>query len=866
MNRVQTKFIKPQDSIKKSYSDRQIALIIPTTTRGLKIENAHDLPLMKYLWKSFQKWCSYKNYYHFIFGYDYDDMQFIRVMDEATQIFKDMIPEDKKDRFSFLFHKFDETENGGPKKGDLSTMWSILADKALDSGCEYLFQIGDDIELLSAKDWEDIFMSKLESMNNIGAVGPFDKNNSKVMTQSFVHCTHLSLFRRYFPEELKNWYIDDWMMEIYESKSDRQVIVRNCGGKERYKIEKMERVKDKIVKRDKKYVKSIRSCEEKNLMKIKSVKNFIYREDNYLAVCNSNLSFYDFKIDEEINSRLIHKLFYQCQKPEISFEIDNKIYHRSGNYIHTTHDGIKIVKNIENFEGDFCEDPIYLFQQFFIPEDKVRYEEVKECLRRNVNLHQIDRIYLLNERIYTKEEMGIDSNKIVQINIGERLTYDHFVRFSMKLKCYAVLSNSDIFLDETIENIRKGLLSSVKSVQCLRRYEYRGEEDLSKCKLYKNFNSSQDTWIFHTSQIDKNCSGINISLGLAGCDNKFAEFLREKSYIILNNYKNIKTYHNHSNEKRKHTSQLPGPFTYILGSYNLTPTVEIMNTLNLFWQYPVITEKTFFEQNKNDPKYFGLPWATIIDKKIPIDLDYMRCFTYRSNYYTCCQHIRFRNMISLFKIIGINKIYTPHKVVNEDFIDGIKIEPCPLYAKVVEDDHEFFKDLEAPRKYLYSFRGGLQSGYMSDIRSKIFTMNHPEECYIKNTGEWHFNQIVYNNKQNKDGEYNGDEKHFTKEDLYKDLLKNSRYTLCPSGTGPNSIRFWEALGAGSIPIILSDQMTLPDNPLWKESVIRIKEENVENIPQIISEISIETEQKMRKNCIELYKFYRNNYRNKDICI
>lgn len=864
MNRVQTKFIKPRDFGKKSYSDKQIGLIIPTTTRGLEIKTAHDLPLMKFLWKSFLKWCSYKNYYHFIIGYDHDDMQFMEVMDEATQIFKDMIPEDKRDRFSFQFHKFDETKNGGPQKGDLSTMWSILADKAMDSGCEYLFQIGDDIELLSAEGWEDIFMSKLETMNNIGAVGPFDKNNSKVMTQSFVHCTHLSLFRRYFPEELKNWYIDDWMMEIYEGKSERQVIVRNCGGKERYLIRNMEGEKKKTVKKDKKYIENIRSFNGKNVMRIKGVKNFVYCERNYLAICNQNIGEYDLKIDEKINSRLIQKLFYHCQRPEISFKIDNKIYHRHGNYIHIKHDDLTVVKNIETFNESICNDPIYLFQQFFIPANVTRYMEVKECLRRNVNIRSIDRIYLLNERFYTEEEMGIDSKKIIQVVIGKRLTYEYFMIFSTNFNCYAVLSNSDIFFDDTIENIRKGILSIVKSVQCLRRYEYRGEEDLTKCKLYKNKESSQDTWIFHTSQINKNVSKFNIPLGLPGCDNTFSEFLRNKNYTILNNYNNIKTYHNHSNDLRTHTSQLPGPFTYILSSHNLTPTVEIMNTLNLFWQYPVITEKTFFEQNKNNPKYFGLPWATIIDKKIPIDLDYLRCFTYRKNYYTCCQHIRFRNIIPMLKSLGIDKLYTPHKAIDENVIDGIKIEPCPLYAKVVEDDPEYFIDLEAPRKYLYSFRGGLQPGYMSDIREKIFKMNHPEECYIKNTGEWHFNQIVYTKKQNKDGEYNGDKKHFEKENIYKELLKNSRYTLCPSGTGPNSIRFWESLGAGSIPIILSDQMTLPDNSLWKEAVIRVKEDNVENIPQIISEISVETEEKMRRNCIVLYKFYKDNYRNKQI--
>jgi len=40
----------------------------------------------------------------------------------------------------------------------------------------------------------------------------------------------------------------------------------------------------------------------------------------------------------------------------------------------------------------------------------------------------------------------------------------------------------------------------------------------------------------------------------------------------------------------------------------------------LFWQYPVITEKIFYEQNKHCSNYLGLPWATFIDKKVDLHL------------------------------------------------------------------------------------------------------------------------------------------------------------------------------------------------------------------------------------------------------
>ena len=50
------------------------------------------------------------------------------------------------------------------------------------------------------------------------------------------------------------------------------------------------------------------------------------------------------------------------------------------------------------------------------------------------------------------------------------------------------------------------------------------------------------------------------------------------------------------------------------------PTQEIINNYKLFWQYPVITEETFYKQNKNNENYIGLPWATIIDKRYNLNI------------------------------------------------------------------------------------------------------------------------------------------------------------------------------------------------------------------------------------------------------
>ncbi len=145
---------------------------------------------------------------------------------------------------------------------------------------------------------------------------------------------------------------------------------------------------------------------------------------------------------------------------------------------------------------------------------------------------------------------------------------------------------------------------------------------------------------------------------------------------------------------------------------DLFNTKKLLELTGLFWQYPVKTEEEFYKQNINNPNFCGIPWATIIDKKINTKslLQIILQFIHHKNYYTCCQHIHFRKLLPLMKIIGITTVYTPHKIIDEDEINGIKLMPCPLYAVNFEDENrnKIFKNVDLltiNRKYLYSFMG-----------------------------------------------------------------------------------------------------------------------------------------------------------------
>ena len=840
MNRIQYRVKR------KSVSDSNIALIIPSTTKGTDVKNVDDLIFFRVFLPSFLKTFSGDYFYNFYIGYDHDDKYYGQknFRDQFSLKFRNQCPH----TFSLELICFEKNiENG-----DLSTMWSILAEKAKFTN-DYLYQLGDDIEFKS-RGWERKFTSYLKEKNNIGVVGPKDENNkNKILTQSFVHNTHLSIFKRFFPQELKNWYIDDWITEIYDGHICKNIFINNSGGKERYDVVKLKKTKDIIVSKDRQKIQNIRK------------KKIIVRSNSYICaqiqdifvISNPFCQKYDFSCDNNTDAKDISVLVENIKKGgDIHIQFKGKNFFRHTNHIHSSGGDSTTIQNIENTRISEKIEKIFLFQQFYIPNDKERYEEVKDTLHRNSSLLAFEKIYLLNERIYTAEEMGYDTipDNIEQIVIKRRMTYDDFLNFSSRLDGYCIVSNADIFFDLSITNIFTSHMRNIKSVQCLRRYEYRQEKNLSECKIYHNYNCSQDCWIVHSRWIQSTLK-TNIEIGISACDNKISYIFKKDGFLLLNDQERIRTYHNHrSLERNCGSKRYSSPYVFILNGSPCNRGDHIVDKNELFWQYPVITEKTFYDQNRLDDKYLGIPWATIIDKKNSLEIE---GFKKIKGTYTCCQHIRFRTLIPLMKNLGVEKIYSPHKIVGEDTIDGIKILPCPLYAKVVETNK--INTLQK-RPFLYSFKGAYQQGYMSDIRKRIFSMKHPENTYIQDIGSWHFNQIVYSTKQDKSQEYNIDRKYRQREKEYVDLITRSRYTLCPSGTGPSSIRFWESLGSGSIPILLSDNLDLPKHKLWEKTIVRISEKDVEKISSIISEISSEEEENMRKNCLIVYNFFKDNYK------
>ena len=200
---------------------------------------------------------------------------------------------------------------------------------------------------------------------------------------------------------------------------------------------------------------------------------------------------------------------------------------------------------------------IYLLQQFFIPNNIQRKNEILYTLKKNVQNPFINKIYLLNERIYTNEELGVTSRKIQQIIINHRMMYlDIFkVIKILNLTGYIIFSNSDIYYDKTIEIIKTSKMHEKKSFIALTRYEAVNPEK-NIIRYNKNIEiQSQDTWILHSNFNipEKYYHLFDFNFGIPGCDNKITYLFKILGYDLYNIPSLIKSYHVHMSNNRTYT-------------------------------------------------------------------------------------------------------------------------------------------------------------------------------------------------------------------------------------------------------------------------------------------------------------------------
>jgi hypothetical protein len=79
----------------------------------------------------------------------------------------------------------------------------------------------------------------------------------------------------------------------------------------------------------------------------------------------------------------------------------------------------------------------------------------------------------------------------------------------------------------------------------------------------------------------------------------------------------------------------------------------------------------------------------------------------------------------------------------------------------------------------------------------------------------------------------GSDVRLQRQKYYCEMLLRSKFSLCPRGSGPSSIRLFESMQLGVAPVIISDVWRPPRGPRFHEFSITIKEKHVGELERIV---------------------------------
>ncbi|MDR2208216.1 MAG: glycosyltransferase family 47 protein [Azoarcus sp.] len=332
-----------------------------------------------------------------------------------------------------------------------------------------------------------------------------------------------------------------------------------------------------------------------------------------------------------------------------------------------------------------------------------------------------------------------------------------------------------------------------------------------------------------------------------------------------------------------------------------------------FWQFPAVTEKLARERHAALPPpawraayelpvdtYLGLPWATYIDKlfnpeggrgagHIPEKVALVigtRLRGYRRlaehwqlqwgedvRVHTVCQHIYWDRLLPLWSEWGVTDVHLSHcepgsQAKAQAF--GIRVHSWPLEAaNVVNPERREGLDAERPwqeRRYLASFIGAQMSHYRSDARLSLrreVQRDGGDEVLFELGDDWHFNPVVYGEQVKGEPMSDADKRREQNATLrYNAVLSDSVFAFCPEGAGPNTLRLWEALAAGAIPVVIVEDWLWPEIELdalsWDDAVIRCGRQEVEGLLEHLRRLLANEPGRlawMQRNCRRLYDYF-----------
>ncbi len=208
-----------------------------------------------------------------------------------------------------------------------------------------------------------------------------------------------------------------------------------------------------------------------------------------------------------------------------------------------------------------------LFINYYKDKYPQRQAELDFCLQKNIENEYIDSIVAFHDENTTVPDLP----KLIPVLHPVRPAYGDYFRLASNFTGIKMLSNSDIYFDETVRycnEIRKG------EVFVLCRYEQKNGE----LKFYNN-GGSQDVWVWKG---DINLK-VDFTLGTVGCDNRLAFLLYEAGFKLRSPSLSIHSIHLHNTHIRHYDFRNKIQRPYLVVNYHTIEdrTTEVIQ--NILW-------------------------------------------------------------------------------------------------------------------------------------------------------------------------------------------------------------------------------------------------------------------------------------------
>lgn len=150
--------------------------------------------------------------------------------------------------------------------------------------------------------------------------------------------------------------------------------------------------------------------------------------------------------------------------------------------------------------------------------------------------------------------------------------------------------------------------------------------------------------------------------------------------------------------------------------------------------------------------------------------------------------------------------------------------------------------------------------YRSDGRLQILEAARAsgrDDVLVDLGNEWHFNKVVYEEQaQHKQLTQFETDAHDAAARRYNEVLSDSVFSLCPEGAGPNTLRLWESLAVGAIPVVLAEGWLPPGLP-GSENVLAgcclfVQKQSIATLFESLEAIPRDQVERMQQAALDLY--------------